>query len=107
MGTRLVVGVVTDDGAERYKGKRPQQDQWTRMQIIAALRYVDEVMMQDGTDPTSCLETLRPQIMTHGDDWSELREGAETLRRLGIEWRLIPCIDHPHTSETLARIRGG
>lgn len=89
-GTTLVVGVVTDAGAERYKGHRPVQDERTRLEVVRALPFVDLAILQDGTDPSAVLEVIRPQVMTHGDDWSKLREGHETLDRLGIRFVSLP-----------------
>jgi bifunctional ADP-heptose synthase (sugar kinase/adenylyltransferase) len=58
-------------------------------------------VLQPTTDPTPVLERLRPDVMTHGDDWERLREGQETLERLGIEWQLVPYT--PGISTTLLR----
>jgi len=66
-GDKLVVGVVTDEGTERYKGKRPVQDQWTRLEVVRALPFVDLAILQDGTDPSEVLKVIRPKVMTHGD----------------------------------------
>lgn len=103
MGGRLVVGVVSDAGCEAYKGRRPVQDEATRLEIIRALRVVDEVHLQPTTDPTPILEVVRPQIMTHGDDWAQLREGHGTLDRLGITFALVPYT--PGISSSVLRER--
>lgn len=102
---RLVVGVVTDDGAEAYK-RRPVQDEITRAAIIAALRFVDVVIMQYGTDPSDNLRKIRPDYMSHGNDWSRLREGHATLEELGVEWVLIPYTEGVSTTEIRERIAG-
>lgn len=105
LGDMLVVGVVSDDGAAAYK-RRPVQDEATRMEVIQALRMVDHVVLQHGTDPTPVLESLLPDVMTHGDDWVRLREGHESLERLGVEWKLIPTRPQVlRTTETLDLIR--
>lgn len=106
LGDRLIVGVVSDAGAEAYK-RRPIQDQETRLQVIRALRCVDVAILQPTTDPTPILEAVRPDIMTHGDDWSRLREGHETLERLGIQFRLLPYTPGVSTSMLLAYLERG
>jgi cytidyltransferase-like protein len=90
LGDVLVVGVVSDAGCLAYKGKMPTQHAQHRIQAIRNLGFVDVVEYQPGTDPTALLERYRPDIMTHGTDWAELKEGHNTLRRLGVEWKLIP-----------------
>ncbi len=101
LGDVLVVGVVSDEGCAAYKGRRPEQSLSVRKAAVAGLGFVDFVLTQPGTDPTPCLEQVRPDVMTHGDDWTELREGMDTLERLGVEWRLVPYT--PGISSTLLR----
>jgi cytidyltransferase-like protein len=90
LGDILVVGVVSDHGCAAYKGLFPDRNQQQRIRDIERLGFVDVVVPQTGTDPSTNLERFRPDIMTHGDDWTELREGHETLTRLGVEWVTIP-----------------
>lgn len=90
LGDVLIVGVVSDAGCMAYKGFTPNQNSQFRARQIENLGFVDVVVNQQGTNPTKLLEQFQPDIMTHGTDWAELKEGHETLERLGIEWRLIP-----------------
>jgi rfaE bifunctional protein nucleotidyltransferase chain/domain len=101
MGDLLIVGVISDDGVVAYKGRRPVDNTATRIACVKRLTFVDAVVVQDTTNPTPVLERFRPDVMSHGDDWHELREGHETLERLGIEWRLVPYT--PGISTTLLR----
>lgn len=100
LGDQLIVGVVSDDGAESYK-RRPVQGEATRLRVIRSLACVDAALLQPGTDPTPCLELVRPDVMTHGDDWTELLEGQQTLNRLGVEWVTLPYT--PGVSTTQVR----
>lgn len=93
-GGMLIAGVVSDDGAAMYK-RRPVQNERERLGNVADLKYVDRAVIQDTTDPTPNLEILdaggmRPKYLVHGDDWSRLLEGNETLERLGIRLVLLP-----------------
>ena len=101
LGDVLVVGVVSDAGCMAYKGFAPVQNSQLRIRNIRELGFVDVVELQATTDPTPLLERYRPDVMTHGDDWEELREGQDTINRLGIEWRLIPYT--PGISSTVLR----
>jgi rfaE bifunctional protein nucleotidyltransferase chain/domain len=101
LGDVLVVGVVSDVGARAYKGRLPMENCQQRMQAIARLGFVDVVILQKGTDPTTMLERFQPAAMVHGDDWTELREGHDALERLGVEWVTIPYT--PGISTTLLR----
>ena len=101
LGDVLVVGVVSDAGCMAYKGFAPVQNSQLRIRNVRELGFVDVVELQATTDPTPLLERYRPDVMTHGDDWEELREGQDTINRLGIEWRLIPYT--PGISSTVLR----
>lgn len=90
LGDMLVVGVVSDGGTMAYKGRYPVQNIQQRVAAVARLSFVDVVVTQQTTDPTPMLERFLPDVMSHGSDWSQLREGHETLERLGIEWVLVP-----------------
>jgi cytidyltransferase-like protein len=101
LGDLLVVGVVTDRGANAYKGRFPVEPQLKRYSMIMHLSWVDVVMMQDGTDPTRNLRQIMPDIMTHGDDWQRLQEGHETLDKLGVQFVKLPYT--PGISSTILR----
>lgn len=90
LGDRLIVGVVSDEGTKAYKGKYPVFSEKQRLAYVRALRWVDFAMVQPTTDPTPVIEIVRPHIMTHGDDWQRLKEGHETLERLGVSFILLP-----------------
>lgn len=105
LGDVLVVGVVSDAGAEAYKGRRPVQDERTRRAVVESMSCVDLALIQPTTDPSPILGVLRPAVMTHGDDWDRLKVGQETVERLSIEWVLIPYT--PDVSTTRIRARMG
>ena len=67
LGDRLVVGVLTDEAAERYK-PRPVMPFEQRLEIIRALRMVDDVVQVDDTNATAVLRRLEPHILVHGSD---------------------------------------
>ena len=71
LGDRLVVGVSADALNLRKKGREPVFSQGERMEIVGALRMVDEVFVEES------LELKRDYILEHqadvlvmGDDWA-------------------------------------
>ena len=71
LGNRLVVGVSADALNVRKKGRAPVFSEGERMEIVAALRFVDAVFREDS------LEQKRDYILEHGadvlvmgDDWA-------------------------------------
>jgi glycerol-3-phosphate cytidylyltransferase len=84
LGDRLVVGVSADALNERKKGRSPVYSQAERMEIVAALRAVDEVFLEES------LEQKRDYVLEHGadvlvmgDDWQgkfdELEDVCEVV----------------------------
>lgn len=99
----LVVGVVSDDGTAAYK-RRPVHDEQTRLEVIRELRMVDHAVLQETTDPSPNLVRVRPDALFHGDDWERLREGHETLERLGVAFVRLPYTRGVSTSEIVAEL---
>lgn len=71
LGDRLVVGVSTDELNIRKKGRPPVFTQGERVDIIAALRCVDEIFLEES------LELKRQYLLQHsadvlamGNDWA-------------------------------------
>ncbi len=87
LGDKLIVIVNNDKQAALKKGKEfmPFKE---RLEIVKALRCVDEVFASIDEDKTVCksLEALNPDIFAKGGDRmaGEIPEG-EVCRRLGIK----------------------
>lgn len=71
LGTRLVVGVNTDDSVKRLgkDANRPIQDEQSRAIIIAALRFVDLVVLFGEETPLDLIEEIQPQVLVKGSDY--------------------------------------
>ena len=69
LGDYLVVIVNNNHQCKLKKGK-PFMDQNDRLEIVKALRFVDEVFLSIDNDRTVCksLEAVRPNIFANGGD---------------------------------------
>lgn len=65
----LIVGVSTDDVVESYKHHKPIITYEQRAAIVAAIKYVDEVVPQTTMDKTDFLKHRHFDVMFHGDEW--------------------------------------
>lgn len=65
----LIVGVTTDAEVERVKNKRPIIPFEERAEIVRAIRYVDEVVVEDDTDKLKAAESISFNRIFKGDDW--------------------------------------
>lgn len=88
LGTRLVVIVNGDEFLLRKKGYAfmPLEE---RMELVRALRGVDEVVAASDRDQTVCetLRMVRPHVFANGGDRRNMDEIPESVvcRELGIE----------------------
>jgi choline-phosphate cytidylyltransferase len=71
LGDRLVVGVSADALNLRKKGREPVFTQSERLEIVAALRVVDEVFVEESLElKRSYIEQYAADVLVMGDDWS-------------------------------------
>ena len=71
LGNFLVVGVNSDASAKRLgKGEnRPIKDEVSRTTIMAALRFVDMVIIFDEDTPYEIIKLVQPDILVKGADY--------------------------------------
>jgi glycerol-3-phosphate cytidylyltransferase len=71
LGDCLSVGVSTDTMNFAKKNRYPVYDQQERVQIIRALRCVDEVFLEESMElKRHYIETHLADILVMGDDWA-------------------------------------
>lgn len=84
----VVVSLNTDDFVARFKGHPTVQTLAERMEIVAAVRYVDRVVVNWGDeDSKPVLDLVRPDIIAVGHDWySDDDERYCTQMGFDLEW---------------------
>jgi D-beta-D-heptose 7-phosphate kinase/D-beta-D-heptose 1-phosphate adenosyltransferase len=105
---RLVVGVNSDASARKLKGAgRPAQDQATRAAVLAALRFVDLVVVFGEDTPEALIRALKPDRLFKGADYAgKDLPGAAFVRARGGDVALIPLLEGHSTTGTVERLRG-
>jgi rfaE bifunctional protein nucleotidyltransferase chain/domain len=107
LGDRLVVGVLTDEAAERYK-PRPVMPFEQRLEIIRALRMVDEAVQVDDTNATPVLQRLEPHILVHGSDISHKpgwEIGQTWMKQHGRQFVVLPYTEGVSSTELKSAVR--
>ena len=66
---RLIVGVSTDELVQSYKNKKPVIPFEERIEIVAALKCVDEVVPQIHRDKIAAYHDIKFDVMFVGSDW--------------------------------------
>ena len=110
LGDMLVVGLLTDEGTERYKFKKPILTYEERWEVIRELKCVDYVVRQDDTDPTETLKELRDNhnwifdIMCRGDDYPHRPQGSGFIEAHGGKVVRIPYSKDISSTEIKRRL---
>ena len=105
-GDYLIVGVNSDRSMRAIKGEdRPVIPERARAELLAALCFVDGVVIFDKEDPLALIECLQPQVLVKGEDWEENEiVGADLVKKAGGEVKRIPLVPHASTSDIVKRI---
>ncbi len=111
LGDHLVVLLNSDESVRRLKGPgRPLVPAADRARVLAALEYVDAVLIFDEDTPTEALRLLKPHVWAKGGDYAgrDLPEAA-ALEQWGGQAVALPYLGGRSTSElvrTAARSAG-
>ncbi|MCH8907019.1 MAG: adenylyltransferase/cytidyltransferase family protein, partial [Candidatus Heimdallarchaeota archaeon] len=104
LGDKLIVGLVSDESVRELKGAtRPAMSLEDRMELISAIRYVDEVYVMDSYDPVPLMKNLNINILTKGNDW-DIIPGQEYAARMGIKIVKLSYSKHFSTSKLFEKI---
>ncbi len=94
LGDVLVLGLNSDRSVRRIKGdRRPIIGQEHRACLLSALFCVDHVVLFDDPDPGRLIQTICPDILVKGADWSEndivggdfVKSGGGRVERISLE----------------------
>lgn len=94
----LIAGVVSDEMAERAKGRRPVIPLAERLEIVSHISYVDRVHAEVVPDKLETWEELRFTTFFKGDDWRGTPKGIELERRFGAVG--VEVVYFPYTVST-------
>lgn len=115
-GTKLIVGLNTDASVKRLgKGnERPINSEESRALLIAALSFVDGVVVFDGDTPIELIQQLQPDVLVKGADYdpnvtdrSDKRYivGREEVLLHGGIVRTVDLVDGFSTTSIVQRLK--
>jgi glycerol-3-phosphate cytidylyltransferase len=82
-GDRLVVGVSADELNFRKKGRLPVFSQGERLEIVGALKPVDEVFVEESLElKRDYILRYDAQVLVMGDDWAGKFDEFEDICRV-------------------------
>ncbi|TAE20734.1 MAG: D-glycero-beta-D-manno-heptose 1-phosphate adenylyltransferase [Cytophagales bacterium] len=107
LGDKLVLGLNTDASVSRIKGPlRPVVNEQARSRMMAAMQFVDLVVLFDEPTPKELIEAIRPDILVKGDDYTVATiVGADFVLANGGSVETIPLVQGYSTTSLIERIK--
>ncbi|MGE0197954.1 MAG: adenylyltransferase/cytidyltransferase family protein [Simkaniaceae bacterium] len=102
----LILALNTDDSIKRYKSpKRPLVTLEHRLQMAAALEFVDFVTYFDETDPREFLKKVRPDVHVNGSEYGEDCIEAEVVKSYGGKIHIVKLVPGLSTTNLIEKIK--
>ncbi len=102
----LLVALNSDDSIRQYKSlKRPIIPLEYRLQMMAALEFVDYVTWFDETDPRALLEVVKPHVHVNGSEYGVNCIEADVVTKHGGEIQIVSLLPGLSTSAVIEKIK--
>jgi rfaE bifunctional protein nucleotidyltransferase chain/domain len=107
LGDKLVIGLNSDSSVKRIKGEdRPINDKNNRAALLAALFFVDAIVIFDEDTPLELITALMPDILVKGADYSvENIVGAREVMANGGEVKTIEFVAGHSSTSIIQKIK--
>jgi D-beta-D-heptose 7-phosphate kinase/D-beta-D-heptose 1-phosphate adenosyltransferase len=107
-GDRVVVGLNSDRSVRALKGAgRPINHLGDRARMLAALEFVDYVVVFDESRAERVIRRVRPDILVKGEDYrGQIVDGQRFVEAYGGRVALAPLLEGHSTTSTVARLSG-
>lgn len=102
--SRLVVGVASDTSLSAMKGRPPVIPHSERMQLVAHINFVDDVVTDYSQDKRLAWHAHPFDLLFKGDDWAGTLKGKsleDQMSEVGVTVVYLPYT--PSTSSTMLR----
>lgn len=101
----LIVALNSDSSIQQYKSPdRPIIPLEYRLQMMAALGFVDYVTYFDETDPIRVLADIQPDVHVNGAEYGENCIEAETVKQYGGRIQIVDLVDGLSTTNIINKI---
>lgn len=101
----LIVALNTDSSIQSYKSKdRPIVPLKYRLELMAALEFVDFVTWFDETNPRHLLARIKPDVHVNGAEYGENCIESEIVKQYGGKVHIVPLVPGLSTSQLISKI---
>ena len=107
LGDVLIIGVNSDLSIQKLKGEnRPIIEEDSRVKQLAALEFVDAVVLFHEDTPQKLIEKIKPDVITKGGDYkAENVVGNEVVTQKNGQVVIIPLTQGYSTTSILKKIK--
>lgn len=95
---RLIVGVAVDEALLAMKGRLPVIPHHERMELVASLRFVDDVVSDFSQDKRVAWHAHPFDVLFKGDDWQATPKGDQLEREMAQVGATVIYL--PYTAST-------
>jgi D-beta-D-heptose 7-phosphate kinase/D-beta-D-heptose 1-phosphate adenosyltransferase len=104
LGDILVLGLNTDSSVKRLKGdSRPINSEMDRAEVLAALEFIDFIVLFDEDTPFELIKSIAPDILVKGGDYKPEEVVGREFARKTV---LIDFVDGYSTTKTIESMKG-
>jgi len=107
LGDKLVIGLNSDQSIQKLKGEnRPIIDEQSRAILLAALSFVDAIVLFSEDTPIKLIGALLPDVLAKGGDYEiETIVGHEIVQQNGGKVKLVPFLDGFSSTNIIDKIK--
>ncbi len=107
LGDRLVVGLNSVASVSRLKGAhRPLNDELTRQYLLAALSFIDAIVVFEEDTPIELIKRVKPTILVKGGDYTlDQIVGADIVIENGGQVMSLPFVEGYSTTNLEQKIK--
>ena len=107
LGDKLVVAINSDMSIKKIKGNsRPIIEEDSRAKQLAAIEFVDAVILFNEDTPYDLINVLKPDVLTKGGDYKKNDViGKELMSKKAGEVVIIPLTQGYSTTSILEKIK--
>jgi D-beta-D-heptose 7-phosphate kinase/D-beta-D-heptose 1-phosphate adenosyltransferase len=104
---RLIVALNSDSSVRGLKGPtRPVQSERARARVMAALAFVDAVILFDAATPLELITDLKPNVLIKGADYKvEEVVGRSVVEENGGRVVLVNLVPNSSTTRIVEKMR--
>ncbi|HEY1024504.1 MAG TPA: D-glycero-beta-D-manno-heptose 1-phosphate adenylyltransferase [Sphingobacteriaceae bacterium] len=106
-GDKLIIGLNSDRSTTELKGpNRPITNETSRAHILAALFFVDAVILFDEPTPFNLISTIKPDVLIKGADYTiDQIVGADIVLQNGGEVKTLEYLEGYSTTAIEHKIK--